>query len=158
MLFRSGTPLIETGGVIRTVSVGVALRLLFIDVRLRLGRASDQRVANPAWWTRALGHVVLDTARGGGSAGVLIQTRVGALVVDAGSILGTVLVDATLHSDTADIGVTLQTGGTTTRRLVVGGVAFSIGSAGIVSDTGIKTISVSTHFGDGTFGVGAAAN
>lgn len=102
--------------------------------------------------------MVLDTARGRGSTGVLVQTGVGTLVVDAGGVLGTVLVDATLHSDTADIGITLQTRGTATGRLVVGGVAFRVGSTGVVSNTGVKTISVSTHFCDGTFGIGAAAN
>ena len=36
---------------------------------------------------------------------------------------------------------------------MVGGVAFSVGSTGVVSDTGVKTVSVSTDLGDGTLRV-----
>ena len=95
--------------------------------------------------------MVLNTAGGGGSAGVLVETGVSALVVDAGRVLRTVLIDSALNSDTANIGVTLQTRRTSAGSLVVGGVAFSIAGAGVVSDAGVKTLSVSTHFCDCTF-------
>ena len=41
---------------------------------------------------------------------------------------------------------------------MVGGVALSVGGAGIVSDAGIKTVSVSADLGDGALGVRGAAN
>ena len=41
---------------------------------------------------------------------------------------------------------------------MVGGVTLSIGSTGVVSDTGVKTIAVSTNLRDGALGVGGAAN
>ena len=41
---------------------------------------------------------------------------------------------------------------------MVGRVALSVGGAGIVSDAGIKTVSVSADLGDGALGVRGAAN
>ena len=41
---------------------------------------------------------------------------------------------------------------------MVGGVALGVGGAWVVSDTGVKTISVSTNLCDGTLRVGGAAN
>ena len=65
--------------------------------------------------------------------------------------MSTVLIDSAFHSDTVDIRITLQARRTSAGRLMVGGVAFSIGGTWIISNTGIKTISVSTNFCDGTF-------
>ena len=48
------------------------------------------------------------------STRVLVEAGVGALVVDTGRVLGAVLVDAALHPDAVDIGVTLEAGGTPT--------------------------------------------
>ena len=152
------TSLIETGRVIWTVSISDTLRLWVWDNWLLLGSAGDQGVAHPAWRTGALGVVVLYTAGGGGGTWVLVQARVGTFVVDTGRGLGTVLVDPTLHSDTVDVGITLQSWRTSAGRLVVGGVALGVGSTGVVSDAGVKTISVSTNLGDGALGVGGAAN
>ena len=78
------TSLIETSSVIRTVSISNTFWIWIRNHGFLLGSAGDQRIAHPAWGTRALGVVVLDTARGGGSTRVLVQARVGALVVDAG--------------------------------------------------------------------------
>lgn len=58
-----GTLLIETGGVVRAVSVSPTLRLRLTDLWLR-GSAGDEGVTNPSWWTGALGVVVVDSAAG----------------------------------------------------------------------------------------------
>ena len=55
-----GTLLLNTRGVIGTVSVGDTLGLVLEKVWLQLGCAGHQGVAHPARGTRALGHVVLD--------------------------------------------------------------------------------------------------
>ena len=68
------------------------------------------------------------------------------------------MVDPTFHSDTVDVGITLKSWRTSAGGLVVGGVALGVGSTGVVSDAGVKTISVSTNLGDGALGVGGAAN
>ena len=112
----------------------------------------------PAGGTRALGHVVLDRAGGGGGTGVLVEAGVGTLVVDACRGLGAVLVDAALHADAVGVGVALQPGRAAAGGLVVGGVALGVGGAGVVIDAGVKTLPVSTDLGDGTLGVGGAAN
>ena len=54
---------------------------------------------------------------------------------------------------TVGVRVSLQSRRTSAGSLVVGGVAFSVGSTGVVSDTGVKTVSVSTDLGDGTLRV-----
>ena len=102
------TPLIQTGRVVRTVSVSPTLRLRLRDVRLELGGAGDQGVAHPARGTGALGVVVAHTAGGRGSTGVLVEAGVEALVANTGGGLGTVLVDPALHSHTVGVGVALQ--------------------------------------------------
>ena len=105
-------PLIQTGRVVRTVPVSATLRLRLRDVRLELGGAGDQGVANPAGGTGALGVVVAHTAGGRGSAGVLVEAGVEALVANTGRGLGAVLVDPALHPHTVGVGVALQAGGT----------------------------------------------
>ena len=144
------TSLIETSCVIWTVSVSDTFWIWIRNHGFLLGSAGDQRVAHPAGRTRALGVVVLDTTRGGGSTRVLVEARVHTLVVDTRRGLGTVLVDPALHADTVDVGVALQSWGTTAGRLMVGGVTLGVGSTGVVSDTGIKTVAVSTNLCDRT--------
>ena len=144
------TSLIETSCVIRTVSVSDTFWIWIRNHGFLLGSAGDQRVAHPAWGTRALGVVVLDTTRGGGGTRVLVEARVHTLVVDTRRGLGTVLVDPALHADTVDVGVSLQSWGTSAGGLVVGGVALGVWSTRVVSDAGVKTISVSTNLRDGT--------
>ena len=61
---RVATPLVQTGRVVRTVSVSPTLRLRLRDVWLELGCAGDQGVADPARRTGALGVVIADTAGG----------------------------------------------------------------------------------------------
>ena len=78
------TSLIEASSVVRAVSISDTFRIWIRNHRFFLGSAGDQRIAHPAWRTRALGVVVLDTARGGRSTRVLVQARVGTLVVDTG--------------------------------------------------------------------------
>ena len=41
---------------------------------------------------------------------------------------------------------------------MVGGVALGVGGAGVVSDAGVKTVSVSADLGDGALGVRGAAD
>ena len=41
---------------------------------------------------------------------------------------------------------------------MVGGVTLGVGSTGVVSDTGIKTVAVSTNLCDRTLRVGGTAN
>ena len=146
-------PLIQTGRVVRTVPVSATLRLRLRDVRLELGGAGDQGVANPAGGTGALGVVVAHTAGSGGGAGVLVEAGVEALVANTGRGLGAVLVDPALHPHTVGVGVALQAGGAPAGGLVVGGVTLSVGSTGVVSDTGIKTVAVSTNLCDRTLRV-----
>ena len=155
---RVGAALVQARRVVRTVSVSIALGLRVYRLRRWLGAAGHQRVAHPARGTRALGHVVLDRAGGGGGTGVLVEAGVGTLVVDACRGLGAVLVDAALHTDAVGVGVTLQPGRAAAGGLVVGGVALGVGGAGVVIDAGVKTLPVSTDLGDGTLGVGGAAH
>ena len=58
------TSLLQTGRVVRAVSVSPTLRLRLRDVRLELGSAGDQGVAHPARRTGALGVVIANTAGG----------------------------------------------------------------------------------------------
>lgn len=152
------TPLIQAGRVVRAVSVSPTLRLRLRDVRLELWCAGDQGVAHPARRTGALGVVVAHTAGRRGSTGVLVEAGVEALVANTGRGLGAVLVDPALHPDTVGVGVALQARGTAAGGLVVGGVTLGVGSAGVVSDTGIKTVAVSTNLCDRTLRVGGTAN
>ncbi len=99
--------LVEAGRVVRAVAVHATLRLQVGDVRLLLGRAGDERIADPARRTRALGHVILHGAGGAGRAGVLIEAGVQAPVGDAGRVLGAVRVDAALHAQALLVGVAL---------------------------------------------------
>ena len=145
-----GTSLLQTGRVVRAVSVSPTLRLRLRDVRLEFWCAGDERVAHPARGTGALGVVVAHTAGSRGRTGVLVQAGVEALVANTGRALGAVLVDPALHPHTVGVGVALQSWGTAAGGLVVGGVTLSIGSTGVVSDTGIKTVAVSTNLCDRT--------
>ena len=108
------TSLIQTGRVVRAVSVSPTLRLRLRDVWLELGCTGDQGVAHPARRTGALGVVVLDAAGSGGGAGVLVEAGVEALVANTGRGLGTVLVDPALHPHTVGVGVALQARGAPT--------------------------------------------
>ena len=150
---RVGTFLIEAGSVVRTVPVSPTLGVRLGSVWSELGRTLDQRVAHPARGTGALGVVVLDAAGSGGGAGVLVEAGVEALVANTGRGLGAVLVDPALHPDTVGVGVALQARRTPAGGLVVGGVTLGVGRTRVVSDTGVKTIAVSTNLGDGTLGV-----
>ena len=58
------TPLVQTGRVVRTVSVSPTLWLRLCDVWLEFGCAGDQGVTHPARRTGALGVVIAHTARG----------------------------------------------------------------------------------------------
>ena len=79
-----GALLVDTGRVVRTVSVSPALWFRVSSVRSLLGRAADQGVAHPARGTGALGVVVLDAAGGGGGAGVVVDAGVETLVANTG--------------------------------------------------------------------------
>ena len=105
------TSLLQTGRVVRAVSVSPTLRLRLRDVWLELGCTGDQGVAHPARRTGALGVVVAHTAGGRGSTGVLVEAGVEALVANTGRGLGTVLVDPALHPHTVGVGVALQARG-----------------------------------------------
>lgn len=68
------------------------------------------------------------------------------------------MVDPALHPHTVGVGVAFQSRGTATGGLVVGGVTLSVGGTRVVSNTGVKTVSVSTNLCDGTLGVRGTAN
>lgn len=152
------TPLIETSSVIWTVSICDAFWVCFWHNWCFLWSAWDKWVAHPSWRTLTFGIVILNCAGGWRGTGVIIKTWVGTFVADTGSILSTVLIDSALHSYTVNIRITLQARRTSAGWLMVGGVAFSIGGTWIISNTGIKTISVSTNFCDGTFWVWGTSN
>jgi hypothetical protein len=99
--------LVETGRVVRTVGIHPTLRVRIRGDGLLLGRAGDQRVADPARRAGALGIVVEDGAGGAGRAGVLIQAGVEAALPDTGRVLGTVGVDAALDPEALLVGVAL---------------------------------------------------
>ena len=56
------TPLVQTGCIVRTVSIHIALRVRFCTNRCFLGCTGHQWVAHPAGRANALGVVVLDAA------------------------------------------------------------------------------------------------
>ena len=61
---RVFTTLVQASRVVGAVAIHVALRLRWCTNWLLLGRAGDQRVANPSRWALAFGNMVLNRACG----------------------------------------------------------------------------------------------
>ena len=97
-------------------------------------------------------------AGGTGCAGVLIEAGVETTLANAGRVLGTVGVDATLYAEALLVRVALQAGRTAAGRLMVGGVALRIAGAGVVGNTGVQAVGVDAHLGDSALGVAATSH
>lgn len=92
------------------------------------------------------------------STGVLVQTRIDTSQGDASTGLRAILVDPALHSNTFDVGVSLEAWRAPAGSLVVRRVAFRIGGTRVVGHTGIQALSVRTDLRVLTLAIRTAAH
>ena len=152
------TALIEAGCVVGTVAIHTTLWIRIRGDGLLFGCTGHQGVTDPARRAGALGVVIEHGAGGTGCAGVLIEAGVETTLANAGRVLGTVGVDATLYAEALLVRVALQAGRTAAGLLMVGGVALRIAGAGVVGNTGVQAVGVDAHLGDSALGVAATSH
>jgi hypothetical protein len=102
--------------------------------------------------------VVQDGTGGGGCTGVLIQAGVDTPGGDTGRVLGAILVDPALHTDALDVGISLETRGTATGGLMVGGVALGVSGTRVVGHAGVEALPVCADLSVFTLAVRTATN
>jgi len=124
----------------------------------RLGPTAHVGVADHARRAAAHGEMVLDPAFGSGRAWVLVDARVDALGVDAGSVARTVVAGAAAHDVAALVWVPAVPAQAAALGTVTECVALGVRSARLSNDARVDTVSVDASLIRSAFRITAAAN